>query len=459
VNFLSNSDIDIAIINGQIVTMNKELTIYQNGYLFVKNSRIVAIGSMKKDDFPGINKIDVKEIIDANGGIVFPGFVNTHGHFSMTLFRGIADDIPLKKWLTDYIWPIEGALTEEDCYIGAQLAAIEMIQGGTTTACDMYFFEEEIFKALEEIGFRGVLGHGMLDFGNDEKRKQELEKTEELIKIVKNKGNICSVIVSPHAPDTCSEELLLQSKKMAEKYDLPLQIHLAETQDEVKKLMNEKKWTPTKFLDEINFLNERLIAAHCVWLTKDDIHLLQENNVKIAHNPSSNLKLGSGVMDYKNISKYDIIISIGTDGAASNNNLSMLEELRLASYLHKGINANPTILPAKEILKMGTINGAQALGIAEETGSLELNKKADIIIVDIKKPNTWPPHDPYSLLVYSANSENVSTVIINGKVVMKEKKLLTIDVNDVLKKAKKATLQLMKKTNLNQYNLKQRYLE
>jgi len=455
---MSHPEADILIFNAHILTINDKMESFRRGYIIIKDSKIIDIDSMDKFHTNYNKKIDVKEEIDAQGDLVFPGFVNAHGHFAMTLFRGVADDLPLMKWLKEYIWPIEAKLQKQDCYVGTQLAAIEMIQGGTTTACDMYFNEDQSLKALEEIGFRGVLGHGMIDFGNEEKGKQEILETKKFIELVKS-AKLCSVIVSPHATNTCSDDLLIAAKKLAEENKLPLQIHLAETKDEVDEIKKKKNCTPTKHLNDIGFLCENLVAGHCVWLNTEDIKLLKENNVKISHNPTSNLKLGSGIINYKDLAKSELTIALGTDGASSNNNLSMIEELRLASLLHKGVNTNPEILPASEAIKMATINGAKALGLENEIGSLEPGKKADLVILNTRLSNVWPPHDPYSLIAYCANDSNVYTTIINGQIIMKDRQFMTIDSREVLSDAKESLVQILNRVNLKQYKDKEKYLQ
>jgi len=455
---LSSTEVDILIFNAHVLTFNSSLDTIRRGFILIKDSIIIDIGPMEVFHKKYGKKIDAKEELDARGDFVLPGFVNTHGHFAMTLFRGIADDLPLMKWLQEYIWPIEAKLTKEHCALGTQLAAIEMIQSGTTTACDMYFFEEANFKVLEEIGFRAVLGYGMLDFDDSEKRAQELAATKRLINYMKGKARLCSVIVSPHAPHTCSQELLLSAKDLAIENNLPLQIHLAETQDEIKEIKKKFNCTPTEFLDRIGFLSDKVLAAHCIWLTERDCQLLQKNEVKIAHNPTSNLKLGSGILNYELLSKLGITIALGTDGAASNNNLSMLNELRLVSYLHKGITRNPEILPAPVAIKMATINGARALGLESQIGSLEIGKKADIIIINSKTANIWPPHDPYSSIVYSAHNANIHTTIINGKILMNNHRLLTINSVEVMAKAKEAIMEIVDAPDLTQFKEKIRFL-
>jgi 5-methylthioadenosine/S-adenosylhomocysteine deaminase len=439
--------------------MNEKMDRFSNGFILIKDSKIIDLGTMKKLKTQDYKNLEAKETINAKNHIVFPGMINAHGHFAMTLFRGLADDLPLKKWLEEYIWPIEANLSPDDCFIGTQLAAIEMIQGGTTAACDMYFNENRTLDALEEIGFRGILGYGLLDFNNEEKRAGEFETAKNLLNYIDKNGKLCTPIISPHAPYTCSPELLIQAKEMAKKNNLPLQIHLAETEKEVKDFESTHKKSPTQYLYDIDFLNEKLVAAHCVWLNQNDMKLLKEKEVKIAHNPSSNMKLGSGVLKYQQLVDNNITIALGTDGASSNNNLSMFGELRLASLLHKGVNTNPQILPASEALQLATINGAKALSQAQNIGSLEIGKKADIAILDFNAPNTWPPHNPYSLIAYAATDYNVKTTIINGEIVMKDRQLLTIDVTNVLTQAKESLEQILDKAKLPQYIDKKTFLE
>jgi len=456
---MRSSELDLIIKNGQILTMNEKMDRYSCGFILVKDSKIVELGPMKKLETTDYKGLDAKEVIDATNQIIIPGMINAHGHFAMTLFRGIADDLPLMKWLEDYIWPIEEKLSPDDCYVGSQLAAIEMIQGGTTAACDMYFNEKRTLDALEEIGFRGILGYGLLDFNDEEKRKNEFSITHDLLDYIKKKGKLCSPIISPHAPYTCSVELLMQAKELANQNNLPLQIHLAETEKEVKDFESTHKKTPTQHLYDIGFLNEKLVAAHCIWLNEHDMKLLSEKKVKIAHNPSSNMKLGSGVLNYQQLTDNKITIALGTDGASSNNNLSMLGELRLASLIHKGVNTNPQILPANEALQLATINGAKALSQTQDIGSIEIGKKADFAIIDIHSPNTWPPHNPYSLLAYAANDSNVKTTIINGKVIMKDREFVTVDVDNVLSHAKESLEHILDKAKLPQYEDKIKYLK
>jgi len=456
---LSQEEFDILIINAHILTVDKDMNTIQRGFVLINNTKIVDLGSMDKFHSAYGNKLDVKEEIDALGDLILPGFINAHSHFAMTLFRGLADDLPLMEWLNSYIWPIEAKLKPEDCFIGTQLAAIEMIQGGTTSACDMYFYEEKSLDALEAIGFRGILGYGMIDLNKQEKREIEVKKTLKFLDYVNKNSKVCSAIISPHAPNTCSDELLLEAKQLSEKHNLPLQIHLSETESEVKDVKKNKKYSPVEYLEKLDFLSNKLVAAHCVWLTDEECKILQKYHVNIAHNPTSNLKLGSGLFRYAELSKLGVNIALGTDGAASNNNLSMLQEIRMASCLHKGINLNPELLPSQDALKMATINGAKSFGLESTIGSLEIGKKADLIIIDTKTPNVWPPHNPYSLIAYSAYDTNVKTTIIDGKIVMRNRLFLGIDVNSVLIKAKDSITSLLDQNNLKQFKEKQKYLQ
>jgi 5-methylthioadenosine/S-adenosylhomocysteine deaminase len=447
---MPSTEFDIAILNGQLITMNEHREIINNGFLLIKDDKIASLGTMKEWQNSVKNKSDCKTVIDAEGQLVLPGFINAHGHLPMSLLRGVADDLPLEKWLQDYIWPIEAELQEGDCYIGSKLAALEMIKGGTTCACDMYFYEEETLQALEEIGFRGILGYGMIDLGDEEKGEKELKETEKFIKTCLNKGTLCQPIVSPHAVNTCSDDLLLASKRLAEKYDLNVQIHLAETQKEVAEIKKFKGNLPVKHLTKIDFFGPRVVAAHGVYLEEPECQLLKELDVSIAHNPKSNLKLGSGIINYPRLRKYQINVALGTDGAASNNNLSMIEELRTASLLQKGVRQQPMMLPAEKAIALATINGAKAFGLEKRLGSLIPGKQADIILISYRTPHTLPKHNPYATITYATRDENVQSVIINGKIVMKDRKVLPIDEMKLFQEAQKKRKELLERAGFNE---------
>ena len=373
--------------------------------------------------------------------ITMPGLVNTHSHVAMTLLRGVGDDEELQTWLNDYIWPKEAKLDEKLVYAGSKLAMAEMIKTGTTTFNDMYFHMEETAKAVEESGIRGVLGYGMIDLFDDEKRKQEIKATKNLIKNSHNTANCrVQVAVAPHAPYTCSKELLSESKKLANKHNLKLHIHVSETQQEVNDLEKQRNQTPFEYLDSIDLLDENTIAAHGVWTTDNEMKLLKEKQVSISHNPSSNMKLASGIAPVSKYIKNDINVAIGTDGVSSNNNLDMFSEMKLTALLQKVNTMNAKTLPAQATFNMATENGARALGI--NTGSIKEGKLADIVLVNMNVPHMIPVRNPLSNIIYSALGSDVDTVICDGQLLLEDKKLLTINEEDAIYDAKLAAQQL-----------------
>ncbi len=383
---------------------------------------------------------NVDKIIDAKDKILLPGFVNTHTHLSMALFRGLADDLSLDEWLNDNIWPMEANLNEYYCYIGALLGAVELIKSGTTTFSDMYFYMEDVAKAVEESGIRAVLSYGMIDFGDEEKRKAEIEKNMNLFKNCHNTadGRI-KVFFGPHSPYTASEELLKEVRKLADENNIKIHIHVSETQKEIDDVSAEKGLRPFEYLDSIGFLGPDVLCAHCVWLSDEEIEIIKKHDVKISHNPCSNMKLASGIAPVKKLLDNDICVAIGTDGASSNNNLDIIEELKTASLLQKVSTLDPEALNSDEALAMGTIEGAKALGLDDEIGTIEVGKKADLILIDTNNANMIPDSSKLSSnVIYAANGFNVDTTICNGQILMENRQLTTLDEQDIYKKAKEA---------------------
>jgi len=425
----------ILIKNGLILTLeNKQ--IIENGDIVLKDSTIQYIGPSKewKEEF--------EYKIDASNHIVMPGFVNAHTHLAMTLMRGIADDLPLDKWLNETIFPIEGKLTKEDVYYGTLLALIESIRTGTTTITDFYFYEEEVFKAIKEIGLRANIGFSYAS--KPYMDKLILNRAKNFFKKYNNSrdGKIL-ISFAPHAPYTCNLRLLKDTAKVAQKLGAVVQIHLHETKKEVEDYIKKYGKTPIKKLEEIGFFKARVNAAHCVWVNDNDIKILKKNNVGVTVNPQSNLKLASGIPDIAKLVNNGITVSIGTDGAASNNNLALIEDMRLASLLAKGVSLNPSELNAYETLKLATVNGAINLGF-NDVGLIKEGFKADLILIDTTKANLMPLTDPYSLVVYSMYPEDVDTVIIDGKVIMENKKILTIDEGYVKERFKESYKRISK---------------
>lgn len=407
--------------------------------ILIENDHILEISDKLEQN-------DSDEVIDADGKFLTPGLVNTHTHLSMTLMRGLADDMPLDTWLNEHIWPVEAELNGEYCYAGALLACAEMIKSGTTCFNDMYFFMDHVAKAAEEAGIRGVLSHGMIDFGDEDKRKNEFKETKRIIDKCHNtaQGRI-KVAFGPHSPYTCSKELLEEVKKEANRSGLRIHIHVSETQKEVSDVIEAQGKRPFEYLSEIGFLGEEVTAAHAVWLSDDEISIIKDSETKISHNPSSNMKLSSGIAPVSKLLKEDVCVGIGTDGPASNNNMDMLEEMKLTSLLQKVNTLDPTVLSAEEVYKMATINGAKTLGLENDIGSIEVGKKADLVLVNYKTPQLTPFRNPISHLVYSATGGDVDTVICNGELLMKNKELLTIDESLVIEMAQNASEDLISK--------------
>ena len=391
-----------------------------------------------------IDEGNVDKIIDAEGKILLPGLINTHTHLSMTLFRGLADDLSLDSWLNDHIWPMEANLNGDYCYIGALLGAVELIKSGTTTFSDMYFYMEDVARAVEDAGIRAVLSYGMIDFGDAEKREAEIEENLQLFKSCNGMadGRI-KVFFGPHSPYTASEDLLIKVRELADEYNMGIHIHVSETEKEINDSLDERGLRPFEYLEKIGFLGPDVVAAHCVWLSDEEIEIIKKHDVKVSHNPCSNMKLASGIAPVSKLIENDICVSIGTDGASSNNNLDLIEELKTASLLQKVSTLDPKVLTSDEAITMATIKGAEALGLENEIGSIEVGKKADIILIDTNSANMVPDSSSLSSnVIYSANGSNVDTTICNGKILMKNKKLTVLDEQEIYDKARKAIKEL-----------------
>ncbi len=425
----------ILIKNALILSPNKE---------FDGKQSVLIIDDLIDEISPEIDEDNVDKIIDADGKILLPGLVNTHTHLSMTLFRGLADDLSLDSWLNDHIWPMEANLNGNYCYIGALLGAVELIKSGTTTFSDMYFYMEDVARAVDEAGLRAVLSYGMIDFGDAEKRENEIKENLTLFEACNGMadGRI-KVFFGPHSPYTASEELLIKVRELADEYNMGIHIHVSETQKEINDVSEEKGLRPFEYLDKIGFLGPDVVAAHSVWLSDEEIEIIKKNNVKISHNPCSNMKLASGIAPVSKLIENDICVSIGTDGASSNNNLDLIEELKTASLLQKVSTLDPKVLTSDEAVAMGTIKGAEALGLDNEIGSIEVGKKADIILIDTNSANMIPESSTLSSnVIYSANGSNVDTTICNGKILMENKKLTVLDEQEIYAKAKQAIKEL-----------------
>ncbi|MBU4201631.1 MAG: amidohydrolase [Candidatus Altiarchaeales archaeon] len=379
------------------------------------------------------------ETIDGRGMAALPGLINTHSHAAMTLFRGYGDDMKLQQWLEEKIWPIEGKLTEEDVYWGAKLACLEMIKSGTTSFNDMYWHLPGTVRAVEEMGIRAVLSPVFIDLFDEHKRKGVIKEHTKLLNDVKAKGSERIMpALGPHALYTVSKEGLQWCKEFAEKKNLLIHFHLAETEQENKDCVEKNGKRPVEYLEEIGFLCDRIVAAHCNWLNGKDMKILAKHGVNIAHNPASNMKLATGVMPYPEMVKAGLTISLGTDGCASNNSLDMFEEMKFAALLQKSARNDPTAMPAGEAWKMATISGARALGL--NAGVIKEGMLADIMLVNLKKVGLAPSHNLISNLVYSANGSCVDTVICNGRILMQERRVESED--EIIQKASEVAMNL-----------------
>ncbi|MBI4457303.1 MAG: amidohydrolase [Acidobacteria bacterium] len=418
-------NVDLLIRDGIVLTMDSDFHEFQPGFVAVDGNRIVALGPMAR-----LGKYKASQTINASGKIVMPGLVNTHTHAPMTLFRGLGGDSPLMDWLRQYIFPAEAKnVTPDLVKWGTQLACYEMIQSGTTTFVDMYYFEDQVATEARAAGMRAIVGETILDMpAPDNKTPEEaLTYTQRFIERWR-RDPLITPAVAPHASYTCSKKTLLESQKLANQFQVPLITHLSETEDEVKDILQKYGKTPAAYLDSLGFLQDSLIAAHCVWITDEEISLLKKHNVGVSHNPESNMKLASGVAPLKKFLDAGIPVGLGTDGAASNNNLDMLEAIDTMAKLHKVWLKDPTFMPAKEALRIATLGGAAAVDRSRDLGSLEVGKLADIILVRATDAPAIPMYDVYGQLVYSLKGCSVDTSIINGKIVMQGRSVLTINL-------------------------------
>ncbi|HIU64396.1 MAG TPA: amidohydrolase, partial [Candidatus Avacidaminococcus intestinavium] len=423
----------LLIKNTEIISEQQNLT-YNIG---IENSVITYIGPTNQA-IP--NGFSAALVIDADNKLAVPGMVNTHTHAAMTLLRSYADDMVLMDWLENKIWPAEANLTGDDVYWGTMLAIIEMLRSGTTTFADMYFFMDRVAEAVASSGIRASLARGLIGVAPDAQ-----EKLQENIDLFKNfhdsaDGRI-RVMFGPHAPYTCPIDYLKSIINTAETLGAEIHMHLAETKGEVDTCYKEHGCSPIALMNDLGMFELGTLAAHCVHVNNQDIEIMRQKKVRVAHNPQSNLKLASGIAPVPEMLQKKILVALGTDGASSNNNLDMLEEARLAALLHKNNTGDPLIIPASEALTMVTLNGAKALGF-NNVGEIKVGQKADIVLYDMQSPQWYPRHNRTSLFIYAANATDADTVIVNGKILMQNKMLLTIDEERVYKEASMRGLNL-----------------
>jgi 5-methylthioadenosine/S-adenosylhomocysteine deaminase len=448
-----DSKMNLLIQNGTIITMHNRKVI-REGAIAIEDETIVDIGKtseLKGKYGRGYEKIDAK------GKAIIPGLVNTHQHAAMSLLRGYADDLPLQEWLEKWIWPIEKHLTAHDIYVGALLTTAESIMGGTTTVSTMYhyFSDDNEAKAFAEAGLRGVVGHVCFS------RRKEDDKRA-LADLARNWHNkeegTIRVSVDPHAPYTVDPEYMVELKEIreelnhkygSEKAPIICHIHVAETRDEKRKIRESfdvhVRSGIMQYLDSLGVLDKYVVAAHCVCLTDKDMMVMKRRGVKASYSPISNLKLGSGISPVTKMLERGITVSLGTDSPCSNNKADMFEIMKVTALLHKGITANPTILPAEQVLEMATLEGARALSWEREIGSIEIGKKADLALISLKKPHLCPLYNETSHLVYAAAASDVDTVMVNGRIVMENGKLTTLNTEKVMEDAEEAKNDLLDK--------------
>ena len=431
------------ITGGTFITMSAGMEIIEDSFVGIKDGVIVA--ASVKGDLRYANCAS-KETIDASGCIVMPGLVNTHTHLPMVCFRGMADDLPLMEWLTKHIWPAETRFVNKKMvYDGATLAMAEMILSGTTTFCDGYFFEDAIAEVLSAAGMRAVVSQGFADVLMPDKFMFEkvLTAAQRFVERWLPHAPLITPAYFCHSPYTCSPETLSRVKEAAREAGILYLIHLLENKDEIDTILNRYGKKPVRHLLDLGILDEQTIAVHCNWLGKEDMAVFADRGVKISHNPESSMKLAAGVAPVPEMLRHGITVGIGTDGCASNNDLDMFREMDTAAKIHKVTSLNPTVMNAQTVLKMATIGGAKALGMDKFIGSIETGKKADIILVDMNQPHLTPLYNCYSQLVYAARGADVKTSIINGRVVMKNRKLLTIDIQIVMKNVRKIAAEII----------------
>jgi 5-methylthioadenosine/S-adenosylhomocysteine deaminase len=430
--------VDLILNGGTVVTMNKSFDIIFNGAVAIAGQKIVAVGSV--DDISAAYQAN--SVIDCTGQYILPGLINTHTHAPMTLLRGMADDLRLDVWLMGYIMPTEREfVSPEFCQLGTTLACAEMIRGGVTTYTDMYYFEGDIAEATVRAGLRAVLGETVLKFPapDAESYEDSLAYAREFIEKWKQHPLITPAI-APHAAYSNTKETLTKCTNLALEFDVPLIIHVAETKFEVDEHLQQHEQSLVHWLNKLGLFKAKVIAAHCVWIDETEMRILRENNASIAHNPSANLKLASGIASVNQMLASGVTVGIGTDGPASNNDLDMFEEMRLAALLAKVQTYDPTALPAKTALLMATRQGAKALHLDHLIGSIEADKLADIIVVDATPAHNMPHFDfntesVYSQIVYAAKSSDVAHVLCNGQMLMRDRELLTIDLENVKREA------------------------
>jgi len=439
-------EIDTIISGGRVLTSDEKDTIIHDGCIAIDGNTIVGVGGSEEigAQFSG------RRIIDARDCLVMPGLINGHTHAAMTCFRGIADDMELMDWLNNYIFPAEARnVNPELAYWGSMLACAEMIKSGTTTFSDMYIFEDETARAAKEAGMRCLIGEVLFDFPSPNcKTPEEGLKYSRMLIEKWMDDPLVNIMVEPHSLYTCSPSLLKDAKTLADQYNVPFATHLLENKMEAKQLKEKFGKRATAFLRDIGYLDERFFAFHCVCMDEEDIKVFADHGCKVVHNPESNMKLASGVAPITAMLNHGVPVGLGTDGCASNNNLDMFQEMDTAAKLEKVALYDPTVMSAQTVTRMATCEGARVLGMDNIAGVLKPGMKADIIIVDLDKPHLTPMYNEYSTLVYAANGSDVRTSIINGRIVMENRELLTINEIEIMDKVNEISRRIKKSMGL-----------
>jgi 5-methylthioadenosine/S-adenosylhomocysteine deaminase len=431
---IAKEKVDLIVSGGTVVTMDAQRRVIADGAVVVRGDSIIAVGASAEIE----ERYEGAKRINARGALVMPGLINGHAHAAMSLFRGVADDLSLDDWLHKYIFPAEARNVDEEFVVwGTRLGILEMLRGGITTYADMYYFEEAVARVTKEAGMRGVLGETIIDFPAPD-NKTLAEAYSYTQKFLDHwKGDLLIVAaVAPHSTYTCSEKTLQDSAALARRNGVPILIHIAEAPFEIEQSRAKHGLTPVAYLERAGILGPDVVGAHCIWVDAGDISILTHFNVGCIHNPSSNMKTAAGVMPVVEMLAAGEAIGLATDGAASNNDLDLFEEMDLAAKLQKSARRDPRALPAQQVFEMATITGARALHMEKQIGSLEAGKKADLILVDTSAAHAVPMYNVYSEIVYALKAADVKSVMIGGKMVMEDRRMLTLDEKEIIAKAR-----------------------
>ncbi|GBE06004.1 MAG TPA: S-adenosylhomocysteine deaminase [Nitrospirae bacterium] len=426
--------VDYIIKSDHLLTMEGDLSVIKDGAVAVAGKDIVDAGTFNEIS----KKYSSENTIGGKGKVVFPGLINTHTHAAMVYFRGLADDLPLKEWLEGHIWPAEGKwLSSEFVSDALELACLEMLKAGVTTYSDMYFYEDAAARVTKKMGMKAVLGVGVLDFPTRfaQTADEYISKAEGFINDWKNDEMIIPCI-APHATYTCGTDAYKKANAVSEKHNVPIHTHAAETRWEVEEIRKRHNKTPVEYLNSIGVLSERMHAAHCVWLTDEEIDILAKTKTGVSHCIESNLKLASGVAPLSKMLKAGVRVSFGTDGAASNNDLNILSEMSTAAKIHKAVSDDPTVLDSRTSLLMATKWGAEVLMLGSRTGTIKPGKRADLVIADMEKPHLTPMYNVYSHISYAMRASDIETVMVDGRIVVDNGRLITADEEEILSKAR-----------------------